>query len=399
MICEEVRLCDQDLSASRRARLRPSRTSRPPSPAASPVTDSLPSTPMRSIFVGPEDPTWVETLADLHHDFYHLPAFVRFASRRQEAGEAVAYVAEESGRRFFLPLIVRSVPADIAGARSLWDAVSPRGYPGPLATGDEGPESKRFVADAVRVMCSKLRDRGVVSAFIRLHPLLLPPLEPLRGAGEIVDHGDSVSIDLGLSPEELRRQTRENHRRDIKKATATGYVARIDETWDRFDEFLEVYAQSMQRLGASEVWSLSREYFCDLRETLGDAIRLCVVEWNGELAAAALLTEVDGIVEYNLAGTADRHVSASPSKLVVDFARWWARDRGDRILHLAGSLRRGDPLSHFKLGFSHVVHPVYSWRLVTDPFIYEELVCRSASTAAPGRAADGFFPAYRADRS
>lgn len=354
---------------------------------------------MRTAFVGPEDPTWVETLAGLHHDFYHLPAFVRFASRRQEAGEAVAYLAEESGRRFFLPLVVRSVPADLAGARSLWDAVSPRGYPGPLAAGDEGLEGRQFVADAVRLLCSKLRDRGVVSAFVRLHPLLLPPLEPLRGAGQIVDHGDSVSIDLRLSPEELRRQTRENHRRDIKKATAVGYAARIDETWDRFDEFMEIYAQSMQRLGASEAWSLSREYLLDLRETLGDAIRLCVVELHGELAAAALLTEVDGIVEYHLAGTADRHVSASPSKLVVDFARWWARDRGDRMLHLAGGLRRGDPLSHFKLGFSHVVHPVYSWRLVIDPPVYDRLVRRSAPTATPRQAADGYFPAYRADRS
>ena len=373
-----------------RDRVRRSPRPRPPAP---------PSSRIRSAFVGPEDPAWAETLAGLRHDFYHLPAYVQFASRRQETGEAVAYVAEDSGRRFFLPLILRSLPPDLAGGRPLRDAVCPRGYPGPLAAVDEGPEGERFVADAVRGLCDGLRDRGVVSAFVRLHPLLPPPLEPLRGAGEIVDHGDSVSIDLRLSPEELRRQTRENHRRDIRKATAAGYAVRIDETWERFDEFVSIYAQSMRRLGAREAWSFSREYFLDLRQTLGDAMRLCVVEVHDELAAGALLTEVDGIVEYHLAGTADRHVAASPSKLVVDFARWWAQDRGDRVLHLAGSLRRGDPLGHFKLGFSPVVHPVYSWRLVTDPPVYDELVWRNASTAAPGQATDGFFPAYRAGRS
>jgi len=62
---------------------------------------------------------------------------------------------------------------------------------------------------------------------------------------------------------------------------------------------------------------------------------------HDELAAGALLTEVDGIVEYHLAGTADDYVAASSSKLIVDFARWWAQDRGDRVLHLAGSLRKG----------------------------------------------------------
>jgi CelD/BcsL family acetyltransferase involved in cellulose biosynthesis len=351
---------------------------------------------MHTAFLGASDPAWAEALAGLRHDFYHLPAYVQFAARRQETGEALAYLAEDSGRRFFLPLILRPVPPDFSGARALQDAVCPRGYPGPLAAIDPGPDGELFVADAVRELCAGLRDRGVVSAFARLHPLLMPPLKPLSRAGTLVDHGDSVSIDLRQSPDELRRQTRENHRRDIRKATAGGYAARIDEKWERFDEFAGMYAQSMRRLGASEAWSFSREYFLDLRQTLGDAMRLCVVEVADELAAATLLTEVDGIVEYHLAATAARHVAASPLKLAVDCARWWAQNRGDRVFHLAGSLRRGDSLSHFKAGFSPLRHPVCSWRVIADPVAYGELVerweARYALTADPP---DGYFPAYR----
>ncbi|HEU4573027.1 MAG TPA: hypothetical protein VFR93_10100, partial [Candidatus Limnocylindrales bacterium] len=108
-----------------------------------------------------------------------------------------------------------------------------------------------------------------------------------------------------------------------------------------------------------------------------------------ELAAAALLTESSGIVEYHLAATADAHVHASPSKLLIRFAETWARSRGNTVLHLAGSLSRGDTLEHFKLGFSPRVHPMLSWRVVVDPEAYERL-----SGGRHGIEA-GYFPAYR----
>jgi len=119
------------------------------------------------------------------------------------------------------------------------------------------------------------------------------------------------------------------------------------------------------------------------------------VESDGDLAAAALLTEVNGIVEYHLAGTADAHVAASPSKLVVDFARSWARARGNRWLHLAGSLGPGDSLYQFKVGFSPDRRPVQTLRIVVDVNRYRELVGRCEQTDETADETGGFFPAYR----
>jgi hypothetical protein len=121
-----------------------------------------------------------------------------------------------------------------------------------------------------------------------------------------------------------------------------------------------------------------------------------VVELGDELAAAALITEIDGIDGYHLAGTADAHVRASPSKLLITYVRDWAKDRGDRSFHLAGSLRRGDSLSHFKAGFSPLRHSVRSWRLICDPEAYRRLVrAWEARAGVPADAPDAFFPAYR----
>jgi hypothetical protein len=166
------------------------------------------------------------------------------------------------------------------------------------------------------------------------------------------------------------------------------------------DEFVTVYGETMDRLGAAAHWRLPRGYISDLRSTVEARVHLCVVELNGTLAAAALLSEVDGIVEYHLSGTSPGHVAASPTKLLIDQAARWARQRGDRVFHLAGSLRRNDPLIHFKRGFSPLHDPVYSWNLVTDSVAYSQLVARRDRLEGPsetrGSGATGeYFPAYR----
>jgi hypothetical protein len=272
------------------------------------------------------------------------------------------------------------------------DAISPRGFAGPVVGPGVGTADPTFVDRAVAKLVEILRGSGVVSAFVRLHPLLEPPLDPLRRAGDVLDLGDTVSVDLALSEDEMWGQTRHMHRRSINKAGRAGYTVRIDEGWERLDDFVAAYGQSMARLDATGFWRLSADYFRAFRAALGDRVSLCVVEREGELAGAALLTEENGIAEYHAAGTMDAHVAASPSKLIIDFARRWAKARGDRVLHLTGSTRKGDSLIDFKLGFSPRLHPMHFWRFVADPEAYDAL-CRRAGIAPDDPS--GFFPAYR----
>lgn len=350
---------------------------------------------MNAELLTPDAGRWREVLGRVRHDFYHLPEYVAFASRRQDVGEACAFVAEDADGVFFLPLIVRPVPGADDGGPRLFDATGPRGYPGPLVepTGD-GERAAGFLDRAVEALRSALRDRGIVAAFVRLHPLLTPPLAST--AGEVRDHGTSVSIDLQAPEQEQWRLVDHGHRLGIHKAVRSGYTARMDEAWERFDEFVDVYAQSMARLGAAPFYRFPSDYFADLRAALGPHVHLGVVERGTELASAALFTETCGLVEFHLSGTADAHLQASPSKVLIDFARRWATARGDRALHLGGSVRAGDSLSQFKAGFSPLRHPVRSWRLVADAAAYDRLVERASQRGIAGGADADFFPAYRA---
>lgn len=348
-------------------------------------------------FVGPESPRWREALLHVKHDIYHLPEYVDFASRSQEIGEPFAFVAQEEDRHLFLPVIVRPISRSVTKeGPQRFDATSPRGYSGPVVGPDNDPKIHEFLDRAVEALVTTFRERNIMTAFIRLHPLLSPELDPFRRVGLVVEHGRSVSIDLRLSTEDLWRQMRHGHRSGIRRAARLGYSARIDEGWAAFDSFLRIYDQSMVRLGAEPFWRLSEAYFEDLRASLDGRIHLCVAEANGDIAAAALLTEVDGIVEYHLCGTADAHVHASPSKLIVAYAAQWAKERGNRSLHLGGSLHKDDSLFMFKAGFSPSQHSVYSWRLVVDSPAYRTLTDRWQSQQdVPPDPLDDYFPAYR----
>lgn len=350
---------------------------------------------LTSGFLSATNGAWRSALAGIRHDFYHLPEYARFAARHMVTGEPVAFLAHQSSERLLVPLMLQPVPTAEANRRV--DAVSARGYPGPIASAGVGrPLREEFLEEAIVSLISALRARGVVSAFIRLHPFLSPEAAVLSRHGTIVEHGHSFSIPLDRTDEDFLDRMRPNHRRDIRKAIRAGYIARMDEDWSHLDAFASIYEATMSRLEAAEHWRLSTSYFHDLHEALGDRLHLCVAEIEGRLAAGSIISEVDGIAEYHLSGTTKADASASPSKLIIRFVHEWARARGDRILHLAGSVRAGDSLEHFKVGFSGLRHPVRTWRLVIDPDAYHVLAkAWERRNGLPSDAPAGFFPAYR----
>lgn len=343
---------------------------------------------MKTCLVGPNDLRWRAALSRMAHDMYHLPEYAVLCAR-QEQGEPVAFIAEEGEACFFVPLILRPLPVHLARAAPGWrDATCPYGYPGPVAS----VEAAEFLARAAQAFRGTLAEHRVVSAFLRLHPMLSPPPEPLAQLGHMVQHGETVSIDLTLPHEELWRQIRENHRRGIRRCQRLGYRVVIDD-WDWYEAFQSVYRETMVRVGAALYYFFDPAYFEDLRAALGPRLHLAVVLAEGELAAAGLFFREGGIVQYHLGGTRDRYLPLAPAKLLFHEVSQWARHQGCQRLHLGGGVGgREDSLFRFKAGFSTLRHRFHTWRLIADEAQYARLVGRSGVQAAPPHE---FFPAYR----
>lgn len=338
---------------------------------------------MRAELLGVDSPEWEDFLADVPHDFYHLPGYVALCAA-QENGEPCALYVQDAGRAMLLPLIVRSIPG---GGR---DAASPYGYPGPLL---RGPEDALLLHDALVAGAQMLRAEKMVSLFVRFHPLLNG--SPPDGVGTVAHHGETVSIDLTLEPEALWHQTRSSCRNAINRALRAGHRAAFDEAWEHYGTFKRLYRRTMKRHNAAEHYMFDDAYFDGLRAALGEKLHLCVVDIGGAIAVAGLFVETCGIVQYHLSGRDDAFVSESPAKLMMHFVRGWAKARGNMYMHLGGGVGGGDDsLLRFKAGFSPLRRPFSTLRIVLLQHEYERLVAArdpSWRQALHG----GFFPLYR----
>ena len=338
---------------------------------------------MRGRLITCEDPAWAALLAQAPHDFYHLTSYVDL-SAKYESGVARAVLVEDGERAFLLPLIVRAIPG---GGR---DATSPYGFPGPIGKGLEDPA---FLTAAFHEARQVLDAEGIVSLFVRLHPVL-NPLVP-EGVGLVVDHGGAVAVDLSQPPDVIWQQARQNHRRQITRSIRSGHAVGFDETDAGFEAFKSLYRSTMKRLDAAAYYSFDDTYFTRLRSAMGERMRLAAVRIGNDVAAAGLFIEEDGIVEYHLSGTDERFAMFAPTKLLLHFMTDWARKRGNRWLHLgAGMGAPDDALLHFKSGFSPIRHRFRTLRMVIHAAEYVRLALEHDPSVDPTRL-DGYFPIYR----
>jgi hypothetical protein len=346
--------------------------------------------------VSPDSRLWADALHRTPHDVYHLPSYARLCGE-MDGGEARAFIAIEGSCSLLVPLIFRQLPDHLRSPEGGCDATVPYGYPGLLMSCRSGGtvDASTFLHRSIEAMVAQLRHERIVSAFFRLHPFLPVDLAVLNCFGHVVSSGMTVAIDLTLGPEARWRAMRANHRRDVTKAIAAGQMAEADTSWSDLQAFIEAYRETMARVGATASYLFPNEYFTLLRRALGEHLHLWTVRIGSEVAAGALFTECNGLVQYHLGGTLDRFLPGNPIKLLFHRASEWFSSRGNKWLHLGGGVAgASDSLLHFKLGFSPRTFEFHTWRLILDVERYRELLLRTGQPdahAAPG----SFFPPYR----
>jgi Acetyltransferase (GNAT) domain len=332
--------------------------------------------------IEPTDRRWQGALAAIPHDFYHLPEYASHEASRLGGAAFAAYV-ERPGVRMVLPLIRRPIPGSDA-----FDLASPYGYPCPLAQFGDTTQLRGALSAVVQTLC----EQGYVSVFVRLHPIMELPDAAFSGLGVLVEHGQTVSIDLCQNEAEQWHRIRARYRTSLNRSERLGHRVFMDDTGEHLDRFVALYLDTMRRQDAAAEYFFSRDYLLGLWRELRGYVHLGVVEVDGAIVCAGLFGQSNGIVQYHLSGTDEEALKLSPLKVLINHVRRWATQRGAHILHLGGGLGGAeDSLMHFKAGFSDRRHLFKTWRVVFDEKRYREL---SGSSPEP----TGFFPAYRQGR-
>ncbi|GGN70949.1 hypothetical protein GCM10010112_37910 [Actinoplanes lobatus] len=337
---------------------------------------------MTASLLDPAAREWKETLQHVGHDMYHVPDYVVLDARLY-GGAPAAFHYERHGRRVLIPLILREIPDS-----GLRDAISPYGYPGPVGRGDPV-----FWNEACAAFVETLREEGIVSAFIRTHPLFDAPAPVLSAHGALVCHGETVSMDLTVSEEEMWKQTRSDHRNHINRAKRAGTEIVFDD-WSRLGEWVDVYHDNMRRVGATSYYFFTVEHLTALHDAVGDRMHLVVACEDGEVVGGNTFFSYDGIATGYVSSTR-RAPKRYADELLYDSVRRWCKQRGDRVFHLGGGKGgANDSLFSYKAGFSPSRHPFHTWRVVADPAAYEELVRERKPGADPADLTTT-FPSYR----
>ncbi|MEG4804218.1 peptidoglycan bridge formation glycyltransferase FemA/FemB family protein [Microcoleus sp. ARI1-B5] len=346
-------------------------------------------------------PLWMETLEQLRHDVYHLPEYVCLEAKRTQTAPEAILIAEDD-KIFFLPYLLRRSDDlfDEQLAEEVFDVVSPYGYPGFLLN-EAAVSNPNFLIRAIEHLTQAWRDRNICSAFLRLHPILNPDVNALTKNDLFTLNGETVSVDLTLDKSEIWRQTRSEHRNKINRCVREGFSAKMVPIHEYINDFNAIYEETMARVGAAQLYYFGTNYFQKFIDVLGDKLHLCMVELKGEITCGGLFTECCGIVQYHLGGTKSSFLKQAPTKLMFDYVRFWAKERGNQVLHLGGGLGGSqDSLYHFKAGFSKERHTFFTLRLITNEEKYLHLVnlrAKYLNIEVEHLLNTNFFPAYRSN--
>lgn len=346
-----------------------------------------------------DDPLWVHILTQLRHDVFHLPEYMSIEAQRIQAVPE-AFWAVDREKQFFVPYLIRSCQ-ELFGpdlvSDPVYDVVSPYGYPGILLN-EAAKQDQNFLKLALEQLTEKLRSQHICSAFFRLHPILSEDFTQIYPPEICQETGVVVGIDLTQSEQEIWRQTRSDHRKDINRHKRSGLIAKMVDVEQHLPEFLEIYRETMDRVNAAQMYYFDQDFFHSLL-ALKEKLHLCIVEVENQIASACLIMECCGVVSSFLSGTKNQFLKLAPEKLLFDYVRFWAKERGNQVFNMGGGVGSAkDGVYYFKAGFSDQRYPFLTLRLVVDPEQYTRLVHLQAALLQvdPEHLLNvSFFPTYR----
>jgi serine/alanine adding enzyme len=313
-------------------------------------------------------------------DVYFRPGY---GHAYEAAGEGQLVAVQTNGALF--PLLLRELPFGEDGL----DAVTPYGYGGLLPL-----ESRSDPVKDVRQLRDWCASEGLVSALLRLHPLLggSERLSETDGV-EVREHGPTTAVDLTRVEEGRLAGMSKGRRADLNVARRE-----LDISWeagaDALELFRTVYDETMRRIGAGEHYLFPPEYYLELADGLGDRLGVALARRGDEVVGGSLFMADRRYAHYHLSGATDAGRELKAGTLLVHEGAVWAAARGCELLHLGGGATGADSLYGFKRSFGGDEHTYAFATVVADRDRYDALVARRAEEPEPSR--PDFFPAYRA---
>ena len=257
---------------------------------------------------------------------------------------------------------------DLLPKGKYYDLETPYGYGGPLSDKPVPENSqKRFLED----ICQYADQNGIVSQFVRFHPLLMNH-ETATLIFETRYLHDTIYIDTE-SPDLIMKNMDSKNRNMIRKAAKSG-VTIERQSIDQYNKFIPIYLETMEKDNADDYYFFGEEYF-NAQLKLKDNSCIFFALFGGHPIAAAIMYYNDKFIHYHLAGTITEFRKYAPSNLLLYETACWASEQGIKKFHLGGGMVQDDNLFGFKKQFNKNGRlPFVIGKTVFDHEKYQELL-------------------------
>lgn len=288
------------------------------------------------------------------------------------------------------------VPLHIRNKDGVTDAASPYGYSGAYCHSSiSRAESDR----AWESLYDVLRQRGVVSIFLRQSPLLSTTL-PHDKARTITKEHPTVLLAL-QDEEELWMGMAGRSRTSIRKALKLGLRGQVRPVEPKDADltatgFRALYEETMTRVGASGRYFFPDEYYTTLFSRLASNMLVSEVEdADGRTVASALFMRHGSKLHYHLSGSSPDAARQGATNLLIWQAAQWGLLSGISELHLGGGVERDDSLFRFKRSFGGQLQTFSTYGLIVDPDKFVNAVRSASGSLCSPDENSQFFPPFR----
>jgi len=281
-----------------------------------------------------------------------------------------------------MPMVARP----LEGGRC--DLVTPYGYGGPFQT--EAGDAERFW-DAFEGWA---RENGTVSLFARL-PLTQAP----AFRGETIDLMPNIVVDLARDDEARWMDYDGKVRRNVKKAWSMGISVEEDPRGDRLDDFMRIYALTMDRRGAEDGYRFDAAFYRRLLSEMPEGATFFHALKEGRVVSSEFVLYGPANAYFFLGGTDADAYADRPNDLLKHTIIETLAARGLKRYVLGGGYGTDDGILRYKRAFApNGIETYRVGRRTFDAQASDVLVEMRRAQEAGWSPRAGFFPAYRAPR-
>ncbi|GKW45330.1 GNAT family N-acetyltransferase [Planococcus sp. NCCP-2050] len=351
---------------------------------------------MISVITNNETEKWNKIVKKFENfDIYYLAEYTK-AFEIHGDGEPILFYYQGDNFKAINVVMKRDIALDekFKGeipAQTFFDIATPYGYGGFLL---EGEVTEKNICMLNREYSSLCNERGIVSEFVRFHPLLKNSSR-LTSIYDVIDLGKTITMKLETR-EQIWNDLIGKNRNVIRKARNSG----INIYWGRNSQliecFIEMYNATMDKDNAKDYYYFKEDFYASILEDLKYNSMIFYAVYEEKIISMSMILFSNTQMHYHLSASDKKFQHLAPTNLLLYESACWGVENGYNTFHLGGGLgSQEDSLYKFKKAFNKGSNSYFSvGKKVFDEVRYKNLMALRMETKFKG-IKESFFPGYR----